>query len=125
MRPIMRKTVDEFFNRQDDKDINPLDFITKKELDRQVGNLDAYQLAIEHEVPDFAIDRTYECFDTVEDLEVRRVLIFSKGMQEDVVIINPEGQICMFDSSVDRELLATIGNTMNAVVRRKAPPKDN
>ena len=94
------------------QEVDPLDYLSPKELKKQVKFLDLFGIAFEEEISDYALDEEWDLFET-EEKEIRRIFLFTKGIQEHMVIMSPDGQIPVVSKGIDIQLLLQVSNTIN------------
>ena len=99
----IRKIIEDFVYGDFDE-IEPSDYLTQEEIKEQNEFLDSFGLAFETEISDYAIDGEWDIFD-LEEYELRRIFLFTKGIQEHMVIMSPDGQIPVVNTEIDTQLL--------------------
>ena len=109
----IRKIIENFVYG-DFEEIEPLDYLTQEEIKKQNEFLDSFGLAFEIEISDYAIDGEWDIFD-LEEYELRRIFLFTKGIQEHMVIMSPDGQIPVVNTEIDTQLLLQVSNTINTL----------
>tara|TARA_B100001248_G_scaffold6092_1_gene4269 strand:- start:188 stop:562 length:375 start_codon:yes stop_codon:yes gene_type:complete len=109
----IRKIIEDFVYGDFDE-IEPSDYLTQEEIKDQNEFLDSFGLAFETEISDYAIDGEWDIFD-LEEYELRRIFLFTKGIQEHMVIMSPDGQIPVVNTEIDTQLLLQVANTINSL----------
>ena len=109
----IRKIIEDFVYGDFDE-IEPSDYLTQEEIKEQNEFLDSFGLAFETEISDYAIDGEWDIFD-LEEYELRRIFLFTKGIQEHMVIMSPDGQIPVVNTEIDTQLILQVSNTINTL----------
>ena len=89
----LKKVIDGFFKSADS--VDPLDYKDQDELKRETKRLD------------------------IIDTDLRlivRMFVLSKGMTEQFIMIDSDGQIVLYNEDIPSELLGGIGNIINRII---------
>ena len=109
----LKEVIDGFFESADD--VDPLDYKDQDELKRETKRLDIIERAIDKFIFDYGIEKSEDIIDTEARLIVRMFLL-SKGMTEQFIMIDSDGQIVLYNEDIPSNLLGGIGNIINRLV---------
>ena len=109
----LKKVIDGFFISADS--VDPLDYKDQDELNRETKRLDIIERAIDKFIFDYGIEKSEDIIDT-EKIIIVRMFVLSKGMTEEFIMINSDGQIVLYNDDIPREILGGIGNIINGIV---------
>jgi len=109
----LKEVIDGFFESADD--VDPLDYKDQDELKRETKRLDIIERAIDKFIFDYGIEKSEDIIDTEARLIVRMFLL-SKGMTEQFIMIDSDGQIVLYNEDISSNLLGGIGNIINRLV---------
>ena len=101
----------EFMDEEDDLDTtDPLDHFTEEQIDQRLDKLDAIQAALEHEITDYSLEQTKDILQLEEEKDIYRVMIFSKGINDYIVVFGSNAKMSAWDKNTPNELMAQIFN---------------
>ena len=109
----LKKVIDGFFKSADS--VDPLDYKDQDELKRETKRLDIIEKAIDKFIFDYGIEKSEDIIDTDLRLIVR-MFVLSKGMTEQFIMIDSDGQIVLYNEDIPSELLGGIGNIINRII---------
>ena len=102
----------EFMNCDDD-DLDtrdPLDHFTEEQIDQRLDKLDEIQAALEHEINDYSLEQTKDVLQIEDDKDIYRVMIFSKGVKDYIIVFGSNANMTAFDKDAPNDLMAKIFN---------------
>ena len=109
----LKKVIDGFFKQADS--VDPLDYKDQDELKKETKRLDIIERAIDKFIFDYGIEKSEDIIDTDLRLIVR-MFVLSKGMTEQFIMIDSDGQIVLYNEDIPSELLGGIGNIINRII---------
>ena len=108
----------EFMDDEDDLDTtDPLDHFTEEQIDQRLDKLDAIQAALEHEITNYSIEQTKDILQLEDEKDIYRVMIFSKGINDYIVVFGSDAKMTAWDKNTPNELMAQIFNVTVSLVR--------
>jgi len=109
----------EFMNcDNDDLDqSDPLDHFTKAQIDQRVDKLDAIQEALEQEINDYSLEQTKDILQIEDDKDIYRVMIFSKGVKDYIIVFGSDAKMTAFDKDAPNDIMAKIFNLTVSISR--------
>lgn len=96
------------------EEVDPFKYLSPKKFKKQVKYLDLFGSVFKDEISDYALDEEWDLFD-IEEKEIRRIFLFTKGIQEHMVIMSPDGQIPVVSKEIDTQLLLQVSNAINSL----------
>ena len=102
----------EFMNSDDDDldERDPLDHFTEEQIDQRLDKLDEIQAALEHEINDYSLEQTKDVLQIEDDKDIYRVMIFSKGVKDYIIVFGSNAKMTAFDKDAPNDLMAKIFN---------------
>tara|TARA_B100000945_G_C19991910_1_gene416969 strand:+ start:148 stop:507 length:360 start_codon:yes stop_codon:yes gene_type:complete len=101
---------------KDDEINNPLDHFTEEQIDNRLEKLNVIQAVLEKDIADYSIDKTMELLQLEEEKDIYRVMLFSKGLDQYLVVFTSDAQISAYDLNTPNDLLARCFNATASLV---------
>ena len=95
---------------------NPLDHFTEEQIDNRLEKLNVIQAVLEKDIADYSIDKTMELLQLEEEKDIYRVMLFSKGLDQYLVVFTSDAQISAYDLNTPNDLLARCFNATASLV---------